>query len=63
MGVCHQNMADLFSFGCQQQGIDVGIVCGAGINDRNLATADNIGTRTGVGKRPWITGDNSTDQR
>ncbi|MNQ90383.1 hypothetical protein D3C85_1057230 [compost metagenome] len=67
VGVRHQDMADRPSLHRPQQGVQMRLVLGAGINDRHArarhVAPDDIGPRARKGERPRIVGDDPLDQR
>ena len=63
MRVGDENMGDGLAAHGIEQCRDVGVVFGTGVDDRDLAAADNVTNRSFEGERPGIVGDNGAHAR
>ena len=57
MGVGDQTMRHPLAFNRREQGIEMRIIIGTGVNDGDVALADNVGTAARVSERAGIVGD------
>lgn len=58
-----QDMREALAFGCRGNCLQMGLVVGAWIDDRDLAGADEIGIGAEEGVRPGIVGDDAAHAR
>ena len=62
MGVGDEDMADLFASHGVEEGSDVGVIVGAGVDDGDFAVSDYVGARASESELPGVVGCNPTDQ-
>ena len=63
MGVGHENMGDGFAADRIEQGCDMRLIERTGVDDGNLAFADDIGQRSLERERAWIVGEDAPHAR